>query len=116
MARKFDDSWFLLLVKHTSDRAYTWTSSLYKMTETAKKFAVDSTTKLNNVRYSALIMISLRRVVTCKMKHLRNICKNVLVNICKNVLVFYFIHATTVKHWQKNCKNVLEVGTCKIKH
>jgi len=46
-------------------------------------------------------------VVTCKIKHLQN--------ICKNVLVFYFTcnqRKTFTKHLQKMFRGV----TCKIKH
>jgi len=48
-------------------------------------------------------------VVTCKIKHFQNICKNVLV-------LYFTCRLTSVKHLQNICKNALEVVTCKIKH
>jgi len=57
---------------------------------------------------SAKQRLKSKTVVTCKIKQLQN--------ICKNVSVFYFTCNRRRKHLQNICKNVLEIVTRKIKH
>ena len=67
--------------------------------------------KTVHFRHKVTIGRTRKTVVTCKIKHLQNICKNVLL------LYFTCNHPViTVKHLENICKNVLEVGTCKTKH